>query len=76
MSKAATVQWVPFDFQARDADQKLLRGQERLFDSLEKALRFVMETLSEGDRASARILTDNEPALVLVEIERMYGELQ
>jgi hypothetical protein len=61
MSEAATVHWDP-EVSVRPVKSRshiMYRGQERPFESLENAVRFVMEDLPETVRHTVRIQTDS-----------------
>jgi hypothetical protein len=50
------------------------RGRDRQFESVDKAVRFVMEKLEPGDRATAMIQTDTR-SIHLADIEAIYAGL-
>jgi hypothetical protein len=61
MSQSATVLWIPEPTMTavRLGRPIFQRGKDRQFESLENAVRFVMEDLSAGDRPTAMIQTDD-----------------
>lgn len=58
MTEAATVFWQPTEMIKATPGAKIMRGKDRKFESVENAVTFVMETLSEHDRGTAMIQTD------------------
>jgi hypothetical protein len=75
MTEAATVLWHSTEMFKPEPHSKISRGRDRQFESVENAVRFVMETLSDGDRATAMIQTDNR-SIHLDDIVAIYGGLQ
>jgi hypothetical protein len=70
MTETATALW--FHVAAPSADGNIhSEGRDCKFESVENAVRFVMEELSEADRATAVIQTDSG-AIPLADIEKMY----
>jgi hypothetical protein len=63
MTEAATVYW----FQTATAEGSYIK-----FESLENAVRFVMEELSETDRSTAFIQTDGGD-IYIEDIQKMYA---
>jgi hypothetical protein len=76
MSDAANVHWIPeAAMMLARPGQRIVQGNERKFESVENALRFVMETLPVGVRSTATIQADG--AIVQFEdIERTYKGLK
>jgi hypothetical protein len=58
MTEAATVFWHPAEMIKSTPGAKIMHGRERKFESVENAVTFVMENLSEHDRGTAMIQTD------------------
>jgi hypothetical protein len=73
MSEAATAFWIPAPTMttAKPGAPIFHRGRDRQFESLENALRFVMEDLSDRDRHNAMIQTDNA-SIAYSDIERLH----
>ena len=70
--EAATAHWFPVEMTKPLAQHsKITTGRERLFESVENAVLFIMETLPEGDRSNATIMTDSI-TINLADIEKMY----
>ena len=63
MTDAATVYW----FQTATAE-----GSDIKFESIENAVRFIMQELSENDRLTAFIQTDDGD-IYLEDIQKMYA---
>lgn len=76
MTEAATAFWIPTaTMMAANPGQPLFqRGRDRRFESLENAVRFVMEELSDRDRPTAMIQTDNA-SIQYGDIERLHRGL-
>jgi len=75
MTEAATVFWHSTDMFKPEPHGKISRGRDRKFESVENAVRFVMESLSDGDRATAIIHTDDR-SIHLDDIVAMYDSLK
>jgi hypothetical protein len=58
MTEAATAFWHPTEMVKSVPGSKIMHGKERKFESVENAVTFVMENLSEHDRGTAMIQTD------------------
>lgn len=58
MTEAATVFWMPIELQARIPGTPKPSERNRKFESVENAVTFVMQELSENDRSYAYIQTD------------------
>jgi hypothetical protein len=73
MSGAATAFWIPAPIMmaAKPGEAVFRRGKDRQFESLENAVRFVMEELSDRDRPTAMIQTDNA-SIQFSDIERLH----
>jgi hypothetical protein len=73
MSEAATAFWIPAPTMvaARPGQPMFQRGRDRQFESVENAVKFVMEELSDRDRPTAMIQTDNA-SIQYGDIERMH----
>jgi hypothetical protein len=73
MSEAATAFWIsePKMMAAKSDEPVFRRGKDRQFESLENAVRFVMEDLSDRDRPTAMIQTDNA-SIQFGDIERLH----
>jgi hypothetical protein len=74
MSEAATVLWFPSVTTKPITRMVIHRGEERHFESLENAVRFVMEELSEETRLAAMIQTDSA-SYDHSDFERVYKEI-
>jgi hypothetical protein len=76
MTEAATAFWIPTAtmMAAKPGAPIFHRGQDRQFGSLENAVRFVMEELSDRDRPTAMIQTDNA-SIQYGDIERLHRGL-
>lgn len=76
MSQAATAYWIPTaTMMAANPGRPLFQpGRDRQFESLENAVRFVMEKLSDSDRATAMIQTD-DASIQDGDIERLHRGL-
>jgi hypothetical protein len=74
MTEAATVFWYP-PVDKTIPGSKVIRGKERMFDSVENAAVFVMETLSKRDRSSAMIQTDQR-SIHQPDIEGIYAGIK
>lgn len=58
------------------SDKKLVPNTEsKDFESVRNALRFIMETMSEGHRSTAQIHLDENTTLYEADIKRWYAEL-
>jgi hypothetical protein len=77
MTEAANVHWFPeAAMMLAKPGQKIVHpGDDRKFESVGNALRFVMETLPPGVRSTAIIQTDNA-SIQFEDIERMYKGLK
>ena len=75
MTEAATAFWYPTEMIAATFGEKILRGKERKFESVENAVTFVMETLSEHDRGTAMIQT-NQRSIQHPDIEAIYAGIK
>jgi hypothetical protein len=73
MSEAATAFWIPAPAMvATNPGQPIFhRGKDRQFESIENAVKFVMEELSDRDRPTAMIQTDSA-SIEYRDIERMH----
>ena len=73
MSEAATAFWIPEPtmMAAKPGEPLFQRGKDRQFESLENAVKFVMEDLSDRDRPTAMIQTDNA-SIQFGDIERLH----
>jgi len=60
--------------EAVDPGSKILRGKERAFESVEKAVRFIIEDLSDSDRGTAMIQTAGR-SIHIADIEKIYDGL-
>lgn len=69
--EAATAFWHPVEMRDAIKGKKILGGKERAFESVENAVRFIMEDLNGGDRSTAMIQT-NGRSIHLADIEKMY----
>ena len=74
MSEAATVLWFPSVTTNPIARIVIHKGEERHFESLENAVRFVMKELSEETRLAAMIQTDRA-SYDYSDFERLYKEI-
>jgi hypothetical protein len=73
MTEAATVYWFHVEANPFTVGDPINNGgRDCKFESLENAVRFVMEELSGGDRASALIQTDSR-TIHIADIEKMYA---
>jgi hypothetical protein len=72
--EAATAFWHSTAMLASQPHGKILRGRDRQFESVENAVKFVMEKLDPGDRATVMIQTDNR-SIHLADIEAIYAGL-
>jgi len=72
--EAATAFWHSTAMLAAQPHAKISRGRDRQFESIENAVKFVMENLDPGDRATAMIQTDNR-SIHLADIEAIYAGL-
>jgi hypothetical protein len=75
MSEAATVFWHSTGMLKSALHSKISRGRDRKFESVENAVRFIMQTLSPGDRSTAMIQTDNR-SINLEDIATIYHALK
>jgi hypothetical protein len=75
VTEAATVFWHSTDMLKPEHHGKISRGRDRKFESVENAVRFIMESLSAGDRSTAMIQTDQR-SIQLPDIEAIYGVLK
>jgi hypothetical protein len=73
--ESAMVMWHPVEFIVRNPDATIWNGKDRKFESVENAVIFVMETLSDGDRATAIIQTDSR-SIGLADIEAIYDGMK
>ena len=69
--EAATAFWHPVEMREAVKGSKILGGKERAFESVENAVRFIMEDLSDSDRGTAMIQTDGR-SIHIADIEKMY----
>jgi hypothetical protein len=72
VTEAATVFWHSTEMLRPEHHSKISRGRDRKFESVENAVRFVMESLSAGDRSTAMIQTDQR-SIHLADIEAIYN---
>jgi hypothetical protein len=75
MTEAATVFWYPPPIANPIPGSKVIHGKERMFESVENAVIFVMETPSERDRSSAMIQTDHR-SIHQPDIEGIYASIK
>jgi hypothetical protein len=75
MTEPATVFWYPPKVSPTPPDSKVVHGKERMFESVENAAIFVMETLSERDRGSAMIQTAQR-SIHQPDIEAIYAGIK
>lgn len=73
--ESATVMWHPVEFIVQNPDATIWNGKDRKFESVENAVIFAMETLSDGDRATVVIQTDGR-SIDLAEIEAIYDGMK
>jgi len=74
MTDTATVSWYqPIDNPIHGS--KVIHGKERMFESVQNAVVFVMETLPERDRSSAMIQTDHR-SIHQPDIEGIYAGIK
>jgi hypothetical protein len=71
MTEAATVFWHSTEMFKSEPHSKISRGRDRKFESVENAVTFAMETLSEGDRSTAMVETDQR-SIHLRDIQAIY----
>ena len=74
MSEAATLFWHSTEMITPGRHEKIDRGKDRKFESVENAVKFAMESLSAGDRSTAMIQTDSR-SIHLLDIEAIYKSL-
>ena len=75
MTEAATVFWYSIEMFEPEIHATISRGRDRKFESVENAVRFVMETLPDEDRATAIIQTDIR-SIQIDDIVAIYGGLE
>ncbi|WP_407146330.1 hypothetical protein [Bradyrhizobium sp. ORS 86] len=73
--QAAKVLWHPIGEMAQAKDPTVFGGNERTFDSVERAVIFVMEQIPLPDRMSAMIQTD-QGSIDFGEMETIYASLK
>jgi hypothetical protein len=74
MTEAATVFWYP-PIDNPTPGSKVIHGKERMFESVENAVIFVMETLPEQHRHTAMIKTDHR-SIHQPDIEGIYAGIK
>lgn len=73
---AATAHWYPVEMTTPTGEHaKIICGKERMFESVENAVLFIMETLPVGDRNNATINPDSL-TINMPDIEKMYAGLK
>jgi hypothetical protein len=74
MTDTATVFWYPPSTDPTPGS-KVIHGKERMFESVENAVVFVMETLPEQHRDTAMIQTDHR-SIHQPDIEGIYASIK
>jgi hypothetical protein len=74
MTETATVFWYPPTTNPTPGS-KIIHGKERMFESVENAVVFVMETLPEQHRHTAMIKTDHR-SIHQPDIEGIYAGIK
>jgi hypothetical protein len=74
MTETATVFWYP-PITSPTPGSKIIHGKERMFESAENAVVFVMETLPEQHRHTAMIKTDHR-SIHQPDIEGIYAGIK
>ena len=70
--EAAKACWFPAEAYRQDNPPKLVWGRDRTFESVDEAVPFVMEDLSEVERSHASVLTSSR--LISIDaIEQIYA---
>jgi hypothetical protein len=75
--EAARVLWIqePTMSSPKPGSKIYHRGSDRLFESVENAVRYVMETLTAYERSTAMIQTDSR-TIHLPDIEAMHAHMK
>jgi hypothetical protein len=73
--ESATVKWHPIEDVVRNPNTVVWNSKDRTFESVENAVRFIMETLSAGDRATVTLQTDSR-SIDLAEIDSIYADMK
>jgi hypothetical protein len=75
-NEAATVRWFPEElYRSLDRPPEPAWGKDRTFESVDKAVIFVMEELSVLERTNASIATSSRD-IGMNDIERIYAALK
>ena|ERR1700681_261754 len=75
MTETATVFWYSIEMFEPEIFATISRGRDRKFESVEIAVRFVMESLPDEDRATAVVRAGNRRILI-DDIVTIYGGLE
>ena len=75
MTETATVFWYSIEMFEPEIHATISRGRDRKFESVESAVRFVMESLPDEDRATAIVRADNR-SIQIDDIVTIYGSLE